>query len=96
MDWKREAEALNQRVRQLEASLSSVSTPRARPTDAAVLERVSQLVDESEARQQRVMAARLSELTRDSTRAGRWISPSSTRDSSASRTRAAQSSGSRA
>jgi hypothetical protein len=65
VDWKREAEALNQRVRQLEASLSTVSTAHAKPSDAAVLERVSQLVDESEARQQRVMAARLSQLTRD-------------------------------
>jgi hypothetical protein len=65
VDWKREAEALNQRVRQLEASLSTVSTTGAKPSDAAVLERVNQLVDESETRQQRLFAARLSQLTRD-------------------------------
>jgi hypothetical protein len=65
VDWKREADALNERVRQLEASLSNVSTTRATPADAAVIERVSQLVDESENRQQRLLAARLSQLTRD-------------------------------
>jgi len=65
VDWKREAEALNQRVRQLEASLSNASTTHASPADAAVIERVSQLVDESENRQQRLLASRLSQLTRD-------------------------------
>ena len=57
VDWKREAEALNRRVRQLEASLCPRSRPRTRsrptrPCSSACVK----LVDESEARQQRVMA----------------------------------------
>jgi hypothetical protein len=67
VDWKQQSEALEQRVRQLEASLSAiaVATRGTDPTDAAVLKRVNELVDQSETRQQRVMAARLAQLTRD-------------------------------
>jgi putative zinc finger protein len=66
VDWKQQAEALERRVRQLETSLSTVSAGRApESADTAVIERVNQLVDESENRQQRLLAARLSQLTRD-------------------------------
>jgi anti-sigma factor ChrR (cupin superfamily) len=66
VDWKQQAEALERRVRQLEASASTVSTA-AEPdaSDAAVLKRVNALLDQSETRQQRALAARISQLARD-------------------------------
>ena len=67
VDWKPQAAALEQRVHQLEASLSSRAVAAQGPnaSDAAVLKRVNELVDQSENRQQRVLAARLAQLTRD-------------------------------
>lgn len=66
VDWKQQAEALERRVRQLETSLATVSAGRpSESADAAVIQRVNQLVDESENRQQRLLAARLSQVTRD-------------------------------
>jgi anti-sigma factor RsiW len=68
VDWKQQAEALEQRVRQLEAS--AATTPISGPAgsnavDREVLRRVSELVDQSETRQQRAMATRITQLTRD-------------------------------
>lgn len=70
VDWKAQAEALDRRVHDLEqvvamrpqaahvqdASASDLS-------DAAVLQRVRELIGQSEARQQRVLAGRLTELS---------------------------------
>lgn len=66
VDWKQEAEALERRVRQLEASASTrpAATPSA-AADADVLRRVSEMLDLSENRQQRAMAVRVAQLTRD-------------------------------
>jgi hypothetical protein len=69
VDWKQQAQALEERVRQLEAAAASttaVSGP-ANPSvaDAEVLRRVSEMLDQSESRQQRLMTTRITQLTRD-------------------------------
>jgi hypothetical protein len=71
VDWKAEAERLDQRVRDLEQTLTRIpanaiqnaAAPAA--SDDQVLQRVRELVGQSEARQQRVLATRMAELTRD-------------------------------
>jgi hypothetical protein len=71
VDWKAEAERLDKRVRDLEQTLTrtpanaiqNAAAPAA--SDDQVLQRVRELVGQSEARQQRVLATRMAELTRD-------------------------------
>jgi len=71
VDWKARAEALDQRVRVLEQALArppAAAVQRAAAadgSDAAVLEHVRELVGQSETRQQRALAARLQQLSRD-------------------------------
>lgn len=71
VDWKVRAEALDKRVRDLEQALarppaSAVQRAAASDgSDAAVLEHVRELVGQSETRQQRALAARLQQLSRD-------------------------------
>lgn len=71
VDWKARAEALDKRVRVLEQALvrppaSAVQRAAAADgSDAAVLEHVRELVGQSETRQQRALAARLQQLSRD-------------------------------
>ena len=71
VDWRVRAEALDKRVRDLEQAIAgtqSTAVQRAAASDssdAAVLERVRELITQSETRQQRVLAARLQQLTRD-------------------------------
>lgn len=71
VDWKARAEALDKRVRVLEQALdrppaSAVQrTAAADGSDAATLEDVRALVGQSETRQQRALAARLQQLSRD-------------------------------
>jgi hypothetical protein len=66
VDFKQQAEALERRVRELEAAAQAV--PASAGTDAGdaeVLRRVSQMMDERQTRQERAMAVRIAELTRD-------------------------------
>ena len=71
VDWKAEAERLDKRVRDLEQTLTrtpanaiqNAAAPAG--SDDEVLQRVRELVGQSEARQQRVLATRMAELTRD-------------------------------
>jgi hypothetical protein len=71
VDWKAEAERLDKRVRDFEQTLTrtpanaiqNAAAPAA--SDDQVLQRVRELVGQSEARQQRVLATRMAELTRD-------------------------------
>ena len=69
VDWKQQAEALERRVRELEASAATVraaSTPAAAtPASSEVLRRVSEMIDQSENRQQRAAALRITQVTRD-------------------------------
>jgi anti-sigma factor ChrR (cupin superfamily) len=69
VDWKQQAEALERRVRQLEASASTARpvavSAAADPASAEVLRRVSAMIDQSETRQQRAAAQRITQLTRD-------------------------------
>ena len=71
VDWKVRAEALDRRVRDLEQAIARTPAPPVQRaaasdgSDAAVLEHVRELVGQSETRQQRVLAARLQQLTRD-------------------------------
>jgi hypothetical protein len=70
VDWKAQAEALDRRVRDLERSIAarpqSVRSASATdPSDAEAVQRVHDIVNQSEARQQRIMAARFAELTRN-------------------------------
>ena len=71
VDWKVRAEALDKRVRDLEQAIARMpASPVQRAaasdgSDAAVLEHVRDLVGQSETRQQRVLGARLQQLTRD-------------------------------
>jgi anti-sigma factor RsiW len=67
VDWQREAQALEGRVRQLETSVAAreVSAPvQPDAVGADLLRRVGHLVKQSESRQQRAMAERMEELTR--------------------------------
>jgi hypothetical protein len=70
VDWKAQAEALDRRLRDLEQSLSersavqNVSASSAR-SDAELLQRVRDIVGQSETRQQRALASRLTELMRE-------------------------------
>jgi hypothetical protein len=72
VDWKAQAEALDRRLRDLEQTIS----PRSRTSaiqnasasdmsDAEVLQRVREMLGQSETRQQRALAARTAEITRD-------------------------------
>ncbi|MEO8520716.1 MAG: zf-HC2 domain-containing protein [Acidobacteriota bacterium] len=66
--WAQQTEALERRIRDLEASLGAQAKAVPAQSDAedrAVLRRVSALVAESEARQQRVMTTHLARLTQD-------------------------------
>jgi hypothetical protein len=71
VDWKAEAERLDKRVRDLEQTLTRTpanaiqNAAAAAGSDDEVLQRVRELVGQSEARQQRVLATRMAELTRD-------------------------------
>jgi hypothetical protein len=71
VDWKVRAEALDKRVRDLEQALARPPAAAvqhaaaADGSDAAVLEHVRELVGQSETRQQRALAARLQQLSRD-------------------------------
>ena len=72
VDWKAQAEQLDRRLRDLEATMAS--RPGASPvqnasvsgmSDAEVLQRVREMLAQSETRQQRVFTTRLTEMTRE-------------------------------
>jgi len=71
IDWKQQSQQLDQRVRQLEQALAAngpgtVRNASATPmTDEEVLQRVREMLGQSETRQQRLLAARLTEVSRD-------------------------------
>ncbi len=71
VDWKRQAQQLDQRLRDIEAAIASrrdgsVQTIAASGlTDEQVLQRVREMLGQSETRQQRLVAARLAEMTRE-------------------------------
>jgi hypothetical protein len=62
VDWKQRAEALERRLTQLETSLQQTASA---PADADVLRRVSELIGQSEKRQERAMGVRLTQLNQD-------------------------------
>jgi hypothetical protein len=69
IDWKQQADALERRVQQLEAAASAppaaAVAAHADTASAEVLRRVNALLDQSESRQERLMKARLAQLTQD-------------------------------
>lgn len=70
VDWKASAEQLDRRVRELERTLSSrprsgVQTASTDAVNEALLQRVREIVGQSETRQQRVFTARLVDLTQE-------------------------------
>ena len=72
VDWKAQAEALDRRLQNLEQTISARSRTSAVQnasvsdmSDAEVLQRVREMLGQSEARQQRALVARTDELTRD-------------------------------
>src|SRR6185503_12945119 len=69
VDWKAQAEELDRRLRDLEqasAARSAVQNASASElSDAELLQRVRDIVGQSETRQQRVTAARLTDLMRE-------------------------------
>jgi hypothetical protein len=72
VDWKAQTEALDRRLRDLEQSISARSRTSAVQnasvsdmSDAEVLQRVREMLGQSEARQQRALAVRTAEITRD-------------------------------
>jgi hypothetical protein len=72
VDWKAQAEALDRRLQNLEQTISDRSRTSAVQnasvsdmSDAEVLQRVREMLGQSEARQQRALVARTTELTRD-------------------------------
>ena len=72
VDWKTQAATLDRRLRDLEQTISDRSRTSAVQnasvsdmSDAEVLQRVREMMGQSEARQQRALVARTAELTRD-------------------------------
>jgi len=71
VDWKAQAEALDRRLRDLERAVaarpgsSPVQNASASGLSDAELQRVREIVGQSETRQQRIVTARLAELTRN-------------------------------
>ena len=72
VDWKAQAEGLDRRLRDLEQTLAGRSSTSpvqnasaSSLSDAEVLQRVREMLGQSETRQQRALAARTAELTRD-------------------------------
>jgi putative zinc finger protein len=66
VDWKAQAEQLDRRLRELERTLSGQSSAVQNAATAAVSEeRVREIIGQSETRQQRAFAARLTDLTRE-------------------------------
>ncbi len=69
IDWKSQAEELDRRLRDLERSASDRSAVRnvssSGLSDAELLQRVRDIVGQSETRQQRAVATRLAELMRE-------------------------------
>jgi hypothetical protein len=71
VDWKTQAEQLERRVRELERSMSArAQSPTQNAStsdmsDAELLQRVREIVSQSETRQQRVVATRLTEAMRE-------------------------------
>jgi hypothetical protein len=71
VDWKQQAQQLDQRLREIEQALArngagSVQNASASDmTDEQVLQRVREMLGQSETRQQRLLAARLAQITRD-------------------------------
>lgn len=70
VDWKASAEQLDRRVRELERTISSrsqagVQTASTDAANEALLQRVRDIVGQSETRQQRVFTARLIDLTQE-------------------------------
>jgi hypothetical protein len=64
VDWKQHAEALERRLSQLETSVQQTASASA-PSDAAVLRRVSELLGQSEKRQERAMGVRLTQMSQE-------------------------------
>ena len=72
VDWKTQAATLDRRLRDLEQTIADRSRTSAVQnasvsdmSDAEVLQRVREMLGQSEARQQRALAARTAEITRD-------------------------------
>ncbi|MEP6995925.1 MAG: zf-HC2 domain-containing protein [Acidobacteriota bacterium] len=72
VDWKTRTEQLDRRLRDLEAAISSrsqtgpvQSASVSGMSDAEVLQRVREMLGQSETRQQRLLAARVAEITSD-------------------------------
>jgi hypothetical protein len=67
VDWKQHAEQLERRLSQLEASAAQAALASAPSdaSDAAVLRRVSELVGQSEKRQERALGVRLTQMAQD-------------------------------
>jgi Putative zinc-finger len=71
VDWKQQAQQLDQRLREIEQALarngagSVQSASASGMTDEQVLQRVREMLGQSETRQQRALAARLAQITRD-------------------------------
>jgi len=70
VDWKAQADQLDRRLRELERSMSTRQSPvqsasTSAMSDAELLQRVRDIVGQSETRQQRAVATRLTELMRE-------------------------------
>ncbi|MFL6281153.1 MAG: hypothetical protein ACJ731_13635, partial [Vicinamibacterales bacterium] len=70
VDWKTQADQLDRRLRELERTISTHQSPVQNASasdlsDADLLQRVRDIVGQSETRQQRVVASRLNDLMRE-------------------------------
>lgn len=70
VDWKTQAGQLDRRLRDLETAISTRTSPVQSASvsgmsDAEVLQRVREMLGQSETRQQRAFATRIAEITRD-------------------------------
>ena len=71
IDWKQQAQQLDQRLREIEQALARnrsgavQSASASGPGDEAVLQRVREMLGQSETRQQQALATRLASITRE-------------------------------
>jgi hypothetical protein len=71
VDWKAQADQLDRRLREIERTMSTRQSPPVQNasasdlSDADLLQRVREIVGQSETRQQRAFASRLADLTRE-------------------------------
>jgi hypothetical protein len=65
VDWRSQADVLDRRLREIEATMAALSTARSDTSNTEVLRQVREMLGQSETRQQRAVSLRLAQITHD-------------------------------